>query len=222
MRQQLPSHDERRFGSADGVTRAPWPQHSPAVVPALHRSGDADIVDVPRRQGVDGYFNVIACPPSIGKQTSIVGSIFNPFPQAKPALPEWMASQSRAEFTSNLKSLPFHEKVRRVFNSGRLEFFMVHPLIPYWMDSFTVVHCHNPECQGRTIGEIARARDSGFIAETVYNTSLEVVFDIMADDPSATWAVSLDVRENPAALSVFYAAHHGYASYRYLQPAGQP
>jgi N-acyl-D-aspartate/D-glutamate deacylase len=32
---------------------------------------------------------------------------------------------------------------------------------------------------------------------------VEVVFDLLVEDPKVTWAVSLDVRENPGALPVF-------------------
>ena len=41
------------------------------------------------------------------------------------------------------------------------------------------------------------------MVDTVYNQSFEVLFDLLVEDPLVTWAVSLDVRENPGALPVF-------------------
>ena len=181
------------------------PQPQPRLLQeAAAKATLIDIIDRPRKEGVDVYFNVIAFNPSIGMQVSIIDSFLDPFPYTRLALPEWMQGMGRYEFAANLKTKVFRERVKQVFYSGRIKFFMVHPLInPYWMDCFTVVRCRNEEYQGRTIGEIAHERGSGFITETVYHTSLETLFDIVVEDPEATWAVSLDVRENPGALSVF-------------------
>jgi N-acyl-D-aspartate/D-glutamate deacylase len=181
------------------------PQPQPRLLQeAAAKATLIDIIDRPREEGVDVYFNVIAFNPSIGMQVSIIDSFLDPFPYTRLALPEWMQGMGKYEFAANLKTRAFRERVKKVFYSGRIKFFMVHPLInPYWMDCFTVVRCRNKDYQGRTIGEIARERGSGFITDTVYHTSLETLFDIVVEDPEATWAVSLDVRENPGALSVF-------------------
>ena len=180
------------------------PQPQPRLLQeAAARASLIDIVDKPRQEGVDVFYNVIAFTPSIGRETSMVGSFMDPYHRNLP-LPEWMKALSQEELVEGLKTRTFRDKVKDVFYSGRIKFFMVHPLInPYWMDCFTIVRCRNQEYVGKTIGEIARQRSSAFIRDIVYDVSLETVFDIIVEDPETTWAVSTDVRENPPALSVF-------------------
>ena len=70
------------------------------------------------------------------------------------------------------------------------------------MDCFTVLTCADPALEGRTIGELARGREPGRIIDAVYEASYDTVFDILVDDPEATWASTIDKREY-GALSVF-------------------
>jgi N-acyl-D-amino-acid deacylase len=58
-----------------------------------------------------------------------------------------------------------------------------------------VLECRPPGFAGRTIGEIARERSPEDIARAVYVESVETVFDILAQDPEATWALIADKRE---------------------------
>jgi N-acyl-D-aspartate/D-glutamate deacylase len=180
------------------------PQPQPRLLQeAAAKASLIDIVDKPRQEGVDVFYNVIAYTPSIGGEVSLMGSFLDPYHRNLP-LPEWMKALTQEEFVQGLKTRAFRDKVTEVFYSGRIKFFMMHPLInPYWMDCFTIVRCRNKEYEGKTVGEIARQRSSAFIRDIVYHVSLETVFDIIIEDPETTWAVSTDVRENPAALSVF-------------------
>jgi N-acyl-D-aspartate/D-glutamate deacylase len=167
---------------------------------AAARATLIDIIDKPRRDGVDVFFNVIAFTPSVSHQVPIARELLGP----ELALPPWMKELTVDTLSEKLKDRTFRDKVKEVLYSGRIKFYMVHPLTnPYWMDCFTVVRCKNKEFEGRTIGEIARQRGSGRTVDTVYNKSVEVVFDLLVEDPRVTWAVSLDVRENPGALPVF-------------------
>ncbi len=165
-----------------------------------------EIIDNPRERGVDVFFNVIAYTPSIGMPVKILDSFFHP----GLSRPEWMLDLSKDAFVGKLKSEEFREKVRDWFFSGRFKFFMVHPAInPYWMDSFMVIRCRNKEYEGKIIGEIARKKSPGRIIETVYRASIETVFDIISDDPEATWGFNFDLRENPGALRQFLRHPNG-------------
>jgi N-acyl-D-aspartate/D-glutamate deacylase len=77
------------------------------------------------------------------------------------------------------------------------------------MDSFMVIRCRNKEYEGKIIGEIARKKSPGRIVETVYRASIETVFDIISDDPEATWGLIFDLRENPGALRQFLRHPNG-------------
>lgn len=159
-----------------------------------------EIIDAPRKQGIDVFFNVIAYTPSIGLPVKILDSFFH----TGLSRPEWIMGMSKDAFVENLKAEEFREKVRDWFFSGRFKFFMIHPVVnPYWMDSFTVIRCRNKEYEGKVIGEIARAKSPGRIVETVYRSSLNTIFDIISCDPDATWGLSFDPRENPGALRKF-------------------
>ena len=78
---------------------------------------------------------------------------------------------------------------------------MVHPVPdPYWMDCFRIMTHKNPAYVGRTIGELARERSPDNSMKAVYEESLNVMFDILIEDPDATWADILDKREMSGAL----------------------
>ncbi len=68
---------------------------------------------------------------------------------------------------------------------------------PYWFDCFRILRCKNKECEGKTLGEIARARDDG--------DALEVIFDILIEDPETIWVQHLDRRGTVIMNSVFLA-----------------
>jgi N-acyl-D-aspartate/D-glutamate deacylase len=88
---------------------------------------------------------------------------------------------------------------------------MMHPLTdPYWMDCIQIVRHADASVVGRTIGDLARERSPDSIIEAVYESSWEVVFDLLVEDPDATCADFIDKREY-GALTTFFA-----------HPAGMP
>ncbi len=88
--------------------------------------------------------------------------------------------------------------------SGKFKFGMIHPLTdPYWMDCYRVLQSNNPLFEGRTIGQMARERQPDSIIKAVYDESLEVVFDMLVQDPTTTWALIIDKRES-GVLATFF------------------
>ena len=95
-----------------------------------------------------------------------------------------------------MKDGKFAEKVRGFVYSGKFKFGMINPVTdPYWMDCYRVLNCKNPDVVGKTIGEIARSRTHGDIVKAVYEDSIYLVFEILLEDPDATWALIRDKRE---------------------------
>jgi N-acyl-D-aspartate/D-glutamate deacylase len=120
------------------------------------------------------------------------------------ATPEWLKKMTEEEFVEQLKSKEFREKLKKVIYSGKFKFKMVHPVAdPYWMDCFRILTHKNPAYVGRTIGEIARERSPDNIKKAVYEESYNALFDILVEDPKATWADILDKREMSGGQSEF-------------------
>jgi N-acyl-D-amino-acid deacylase len=166
---------------------------------AVARAKLVDVIDKARDEGLDVTYNVIAWSQSIGKESPVMSSFFSP----RLALPEWLKAMDREVFADKIKTGAFRDKVREVIYSGKFKFNMIHPLTdPYWMDCFKVLRCKNKAYEGKTIGQIARDRQPDNIIQAVYDASVETVFDILSEDPDATWADIIDKREH-GALSVF-------------------
>jgi N-acyl-D-aspartate/D-glutamate deacylase len=183
----------------------PQPQ-PPLLQRAAAEASLIEIVDKPREQGVDVFFNVIAYTPSIGQPSAISDAFLNP----KLALPDWLEGLDKEELSAKLREPAFREQAKAFFYSGRFKIWMIHPVVnPYWMDSFRVLRCKGKQYEGRTIGEIAREKSPSDIVNAVYNASVETVLDLLALDADVTWGFIYDVRENPGALPIFLKHTYG-------------
>jgi len=169
------------------------PQPHPAFLDeALAQATLADIIERPRSEGLDVSFNVVGSEHSIGSQLPVIESFFS----QKLALPGWLRAMTRDAFVADLKTSTFRSKVKKLVDSGKLKFGMINPVIdPYWMDSYRILRCHNQDYEGKTIGEIARQRQPRYITRAVYDESIDVLCDILIDDPDTTWALIQDKRE---------------------------
>ena len=76
------------------------------------------------------------------------------------------------------------------------------------MDCIQIVRCSNPDVVGRAIGDLARERSPQSIVQAVYESSWEVVFDLLVEDPNTTCADYIDKREH-GALDAFMAHPSG-------------
>jgi len=160
---------------------------------AAARATLEEIIDTPRSEGLDITYNVIAWEQSIGSLKCIIDEFYNP----RLLLPEWLTSVPKEEFIDRLTTGEFRKRVKEVIFSGTFKFGMLHPVTdPYWMDCFRIIECTNKEYAHRTIGEIARGRKPDNISDAVFNESVDVVFDILAEDPDASWALITDKREH--------------------------
>jgi N-acyl-D-amino-acid deacylase len=177
------------------------PQPHPRYVDeVIARASLEAIIDEARHEGLDVTFNALGWEQSIGSEVPIIDSFF----ARQLLLPDWLRAMSQEEFADRLEARDFREKVKGMVYSGKFKFGMVHPLTdPYWMDCYRVLRSKTKAYEGRTIWEIARERQPDSIIEAVYDESLEVVFDIVLEDPGATWALVVDKRES-GALPTFF------------------
>jgi len=144
-------------------------------------------IDMARAEGIDVTFDVIISESSISSEVPL----YKEFIRSRNISLEWLNKLSAEEFSEKLKSEEFREQIRNVYRRGRLKLGMVHTKAdPFWFNCFTVLHCQNTECVGKTIGEISK-RDK--------KDPLEVIFDILAEDPDTRWVQHLDRRQTAAA-----------------------
>jgi N-acyl-D-aspartate/D-glutamate deacylase len=159
---------------------------------ALAKATLVDIIDKARDEGLDITYNIIAWDQSIAYLEPVVETFYTP----RLNLPDWMTGLERTEFTENLKGREFRDNVKKVVNSGKFKIGGVVPLSdPYWMDCFKIMRCENRAYEGKTIGDIARSRVVDNIIRVVYEESLEVIFDLLVEDPKVMWAEFIDKRE---------------------------
>ena len=159
---------------------------------ALAKATLMDVVDSAIDEGLDLNYNVIAWSRSIGSQLPVIESFFSPL----LVLPEWLRALEKEEFTEKLKDRGFRSRVKEVIYGGKFKFGMLHPVTdPYWMDCYRILTCKNSDYAGKTVGQIARKLKPHSIIEAVYDESVETVFNILIDDPGATWALIIDKRE---------------------------
>jgi N-acyl-D-amino-acid deacylase len=108
---------------------------------------------------------------------------------------DWLRKFKKDEFIRRLKTKEFRARLRRLYDSGSLEFHPVHPKVdPFWMNCFTIVSCENNEYEGRVFGDIVREKNAD---------PLDVLFDVLIEDPEVTWYLSLDRRYAPEAIPEF-------------------
>jgi len=142
-----------------------------------------EVIDNARKEGVEVTFDVIPFAASITSQSTLIW-----------AFSKWLGKSGKEEQMKKLKTEGFREEVRKVYNSNRLKFGMVHTKAdPYWMDCFTILSCKNKKYEGKTIGEIAHEKNE---------EPLEVIFDILVEDLDTIWVQSLDRRGTVTSISV--------------------
>ena len=153
---------------------------------ALARATLECVIDGPAAEGLEVSFNVVSSPHSIGAELPILGF-----------LPPELRQMDREALARKFKTRGFRNRLRLLIDSGRVKFGMIHPVTdPYWSECYRVLRCANPDYVGKTLWELARRREPHHTAKAVYVDSVEVLCDILSEDPAATWALCKDKREH--------------------------
>lgn len=175
-----------------------FPQpHPDFLEEAAAKATLVEIIDKARDEGLEITFDDI--PTTIGGQSPVIEEFLKPGME----YPDWLKKLKREELVEKLKTKEFRDKVRKVYDSCRIKFGMIHTKAdPYWFNCFKITTSKNKEYEGRTIGEIAHMRNTD---------ALETIFDILVEDPEITWVQFLDRRKTPTAILI-YLKH----------PAGMP
>jgi len=181
------------------IAYAIFQPHPAYLEEAAARATLDELVDKPRSQGVDISFNDMAM--AFGYRTQIINSFYNSLLN----IPEWIRTTPRGLLVERMKFRAFRDHLKEYAFSGTFKFGMIPPgTDPYWVDCFRVADCKIKEYEGKTMGEIARMRSPHRAMDAVYNQAVEAVFDILVEDPVATWEFILDKRFTDTTLEVFF------------------
>ncbi len=150
-----------------------------------------EIIDKARKEGLDVTFDTIPWSATVGGKTPMIDAFYS----KRVVGLNWVQQIEKEEFIQRLNTREFRDRLRRVDEKCRLKLGWIHTKVdPYWMDCFKILTCKNKEYEGKTIGDIARMRNTD---------PLEMIFDILVEDPETTWVQFLDRRFAPAAIPVF-------------------
>jgi len=160
------------------------PQPHPEYLDEANAQATLDeIIDKAREEGIDVTFDVITI--GIGGKSPLIRE----FLTGRFSYPEWLSGLDKETFIEKLKTEEFRSKIRSMYDAGRIKFGMVHTKVdPYWSDCFKILSCAEKEHEGKTISEIAGKKDTD---------PLEVIFNLLVEDPKTTWVQYTGIR-NPS------------------------
>ena len=167
--------------------------HSQELENALIDETLRTFVDEPNNKGMDVYFCIIPNPASIGNiqrvgKDLIASMVFDA---------ELKAFATEESLAANLSDASFRAKLKTYINSGKFKMGMLSPATdPYWSDCFTFFTAKDASLLNRTLMDVTKERHPGISRhELVYSACLDVLFDLVLEDPDLEWALTSDKRE---------------------------
>jgi N-acyl-D-amino-acid deacylase len=164
------------------------PQPHPEYLDEANAQATLDeIIYKARDEDIDVTFDVVTI--GIGGKSPLIRE----FLTDRFSYPEWLSGLNKETFIEKLKTQEFRTKIRKMYDTGRIKFGMVHTKVdPYWSDCFKILSCAEKEYEGKTISEIAGMKDTD---------PLEVIFNLLVEDPKTTWVQFTGIR-NPSSARI--------------------
>jgi len=170
---------------------APMP-HSQAMEDAMIDETLRTFVDEPIAEGYKVYFNVLTHQNSLSGIRKVVYDLASSLTYDR----ELKDFKSPEVLVEKLKERDFREKLKTYIKSGKYKMGMLSPATdPYWADCFEFFTAKDKSLLNKTLLQVTEERTTGLRAEMVYNNCLEVLFDLVVDDPEVEWALIKDKRE---------------------------
>lgn len=166
--------------------------HSQALEDAMIDETMRIFVDEPAAEGYKVYFNVLPHQHSISHICKVVYDLSRSL-----VYDEELKSYKETDvFVNSLKDRSFREKLKVYIKSGKFKMNMLSPATdPYWADCFTFFTAKDESLLNKSLMDITKERSDGLTAEMVYTNCLEVLFDLVVEDPDLEWALTRDKRE---------------------------
>lgn len=204
---------------------APMP-HSQAMEDAMIDETLRTFVDEPAAEGYKVYFNVLTHQNSLSGIRKVVYDL-----SCSLAYDKVLKDYKSADvLVASLKDRAFREKLKTYVKSGKFKMNMISPATdPYWADCFTFFTAKDASLLNKTLMDVTKERTTGLRAEMVYTNCLEVLFDLIVEDPDLEWALTRDKREymgtnrllaNPRGMPMTDSPAFPEKSDKWLSPMG--
>ena len=167
--------------------------HSQELENALIDETLRTFVDEPVAEGLDLYYNVIPDPYSLSSIQRVAKDLICSLVYDA----ELKAYATEEALVANLPDPAFRQKLKKYINSGKFKMGMLSPATdPYWSDCYAFFTAKDESLLGRTLMDITRERKPGLTRhDLVYSACMEVLFDLLLEDPDLEWALTIDKRE---------------------------
>lgn len=201
--------------------------HSQELEDAMIDETLRTFVDGPAAEGYRVYFNVLTHEHSLSSIQRVAGDLIKSLNYD----PELKAYANEAALVHALADPAFREKLKTYIKSGKFKMGMLSPATdPYWGDCYAFFTAKDESLLGRTLTDVTRQRRPGrTTTQRVYDDCIDVLFDLLADDPGLEWALIRDKREyqgtrrllsNPRGLPMTDAPAFPAKSDKWISPMG--
>ncbi len=171
------------------------PQPHPDFLDEATAKATLWLIDKAKEDGIDITFDVIVSDTSIAPSNMII----NEFVLSRLHKLQWLRNIEKDVFVKLIKNRDFREKIKDLSREGYLKLGMVNTKSdPYWMNKFKITACKNEDYLDKTIGEIAAS---------LYKDSLDLVFDLIIEDPETEWIQFTDDRAITYLTLPVYLSH---------------
>ena len=166
--------------------------HSQTMENALIDETLRTFVDEPVAEGLNVYFNVLPDEHSLSALQRVVRDL----KRSMVYDAELKAYATDEALLANLSDSAFRQKLKKYINSGKFKMGMLSPATdPYWSECFTFVTAKDASLLKRTLMDVTKERrPNGTRHDLVYSDCLEVLFDLVLEDPDLEWALTRDNR----------------------------
>ena len=148
-------------------------------------------MDKAREEGLEITGDVIITTYNV----SSLAPLINEFLRSRTPALEWLKKYKKNEFLEGLKTGELRKKIKDIYHANRLKLGKIHTKSdPYWMNRFKIVVCQNQDYEGKTIAELSQIMNQD---------PLDVIFDILLEDPATKWMQFLDERNTEPAVAAF-------------------
>jgi N-acyl-D-amino-acid deacylase len=168
------------------------PQPHPEFLDEAVAKATLWIIDNAREEGLNITLDVLY---AVEGYTSM-NLLINEFIRSRTPSLKWLSDVGNVEFIEKLKTGEYRKRIREIYSTNRLKLGKNHTKAdPYWIDRFKILECKNREYEGKTIGELSIEKNTD---------ALDVIFDILIEDPDTKWAQFLDDRCYEKAIDAFF------------------
>ena len=166
--------------------------HSQELENAIAEETLHTFVDEPVAEGLDLYFNLIPHEHSL----SSIQRCVHDLTLSLKFDAELKAYTDEKTLVKALGGSAFRKKLKDYINSGKFKMGMLSPATdPYWSDCYTFFAAKDKSLLNRTLMDVTKERIGGTLHDLLYNDCLDVLFDLICEDPGLEWALTKDKRE---------------------------